>query len=88
VPGPLVFAACSLTYVWYAGLTGSAAAQAAHPGTAGQAAGWETRLLIIGVAAMLGLPSFGYVGLAAYLGVLIYRKVTIGYLMPRQDGSQ
>jgi hypothetical protein len=88
VPGPLVFAACSLTYIWYAGLTGSAAAQAAHPGAPGQAAGWETRLLIIGVAAMLGLPSFGYVGLAAYLGVLIYRKVTIGYLMPRQDGSQ
>jgi len=86
VPGQLIFAVCSLTFVWYAGLPGSAADQALQPRAPGQAGGWETRLFIIGVAAALGLPSFGYLGLAAYLGVLIYRKVTIGYLMRRQDG--
>jgi hypothetical protein len=87
VPGPLVFAACALTFVWYAGLI-SSAARAGQAGVAGQAAGWETRMFFIGIAATLGLPSFGYVGLAAYLGVLIYRKVTIGYLMPIQDGRR
>ena len=89
VPGQLVFAACSLTFVWYASLTRSAAgpgqAIATRTGVPGHAGGWETRLFVVGIAATLGLPSLGYVGLAAYLGVLIYLKVAIGSLMPAQE---
>ena len=93
VPGQLVFAACSLTFVWYAGLTRSAtgpgqAAEATRTGVPGQAGGWETRLFVIGIAATFGLPSPGYVGLAAYLGVLLYRKLAFGSLMPARDGRR
>src|SRR6266704_2163080 len=93
LPGPVVFSACSLTFGWDARL-GAAAATA--PAAAGQAGagpaaeagsgiGWESRLFTIGLAATFGLPAFGYVGLATYLGALICRKVRIGYLMPRED---
>ena len=47
--------------------------------------GWETRLFVAGLAATFGLATFGYLGLATYLGVLICRKVLIGYLMPREE---
>ena len=47
--------------------------------------GWETRLFVAGLAATFGLATFGYLGLATYLGVLICRKVLIGYLVPREE---
>ena len=40
--------------------------------------GWETRMFTVGLAAALGLAIFGYVGLAAYLGVLICRRLMTG----------
>jgi hypothetical protein len=40
--------------------------------------GWETRMFAIGLAATLGLATFGYLGLAAYVGVLICRRVMTG----------
>ncbi len=117
VPGPVIFALCALTFLWYASVTadarGTAARRtAAHQAVAHQAAaaaiaaggaaagerdiipasagrgpriGWETRLFVVGLAATFGLATFGYLGLATYLGVLICRKVLIGYLMPREE---
>jgi hypothetical protein len=36
----------------------------------------------------LGLATFGYVGLAAYLGVLICREVMTGYLVLREEDRE
>ena len=57
---------------------------ASRPGP-GPRIGWETRLFVVGLAATFGLATFGYLGLATYLGVLICRKVLIGYLVPREE---
>jgi hypothetical protein len=64
-----------------AGGTGEAAigvvsgdARSAH----GAFLGWETRMFTVGLAAALGLAIFGYLGLAAYLGVLICRRLMTG----------
>jgi hypothetical protein len=58
------------------------AAAVAGPGRArpaqGAFFGWETRMFAIGLAATLGLATFGYLGLAAYVGVLICRRVMTG----------
>src|SRR6266702_184890 len=93
LPGPVVFSACALTFLWYASLAAPAATAPAAAGQAGagpaaeagSGIGWESRLFTIGLAATFGLPAFGYVGLATYLGALICREVRIGYLMPRED---
>jgi hypothetical protein len=45
-------------------------------------------MFVVGLAATFGLATFGYVGLAAYLGVLICRKVVTGYLVPREEDRQ
>ena len=51
----------------------------------GAGLGWETRMFVIGLGATFGLATFGYLGLAAYLGVLICREVMTGYLVLRED---
>jgi hypothetical protein len=51
----------------------------------GTGLGWESRMFVVGLAATFGLATFGYVGLAAYLGVLICRMVVTGYLVPREE---
>jgi len=95
VPGPVIFTLCALTFLWYAGITAEArgAASGARdtpPLSAGPGPhiGWETRLFVAGLAATFGLATFGYLGLATYLGVLIGRKVLIGYLVPREEDSR
>ncbi|HEX6931341.1 MAG TPA: hypothetical protein VF162_04290 [Streptosporangiaceae bacterium] len=100
VPGPVVFAACALVAIWYAGNTAirtgtrgvtgqGAGASGAGSGAAwGPGMGWESRMFLIGLAATFGLATFGYVGLAAYLGVLICRRVVTGYLVPREEDRQ
>lgn len=86
VPGPAVFAACALTATWQVGLRGLGAPGALSLRAGGQSAsaGWEARMFLPGLAAMLGLATFGYLGLAAYLGARICRKVVSGYLIPRE----
>jgi hypothetical protein len=54
----------------------------------GAGLGWETRMFLVGLAATFGLGTFGYVGLAAYLCVLICRKVMTGYLVSREEDRQ
>jgi hypothetical protein len=48
--------------------------------------GWEGRLLFIGIGAALGVATFAYVALSAYLGVLICAKVVASSLAP-QEGT-
>ena len=54
----------------------------------GTGLGWEARMFVVGLTATFGLATFGYVGLAAYLGVLICREVMTGYLVLREEDRQ
>jgi hypothetical protein len=61
--------------------TGQAATNAGPSGARpahGEFLGWETRMFTAGLAGAMGLAVFGYLGLAAYLGVLICRRVMTG----------
>jgi hypothetical protein len=81
VPGPAIFAACAVTSVWYA----SIAAQPAPRASAG--IGWEGRMFAIGLTAIFGLATFGYLWLAAYLGALICWTVVNGYQVPKEEAA-
>lgn len=94
VPGPVSYALCALTAVWYASLAAGAGGSAAKrqdreaassSASAGTLIGWEGRMLAICLGTMLGAATFAYLALAAYLGVLIGRGVTAGRLMPLED---
>jgi hypothetical protein len=81
VPGPAVFAACAVTAVWYAGIAAQPAPRA------GAGIGWEGRMFAIGLTAIFGLATFGYLGLAAYLGALICWTVANGYQVPKEEAA-
>ena len=96
VAGPVVFAACALSAVWYAGL-----AVAPPATTSGELSrphqiariiairtdnlGWDGRICLIALAGMFGITMFGYLGLSVFLGVLIARRTVIGYLIPGEQ---
>lgn len=98
VPWLVVYIACSMIAVWYASLIASPATMtsARHPASRnarirqimarpGDGIGWDGRVCLAGLTGMFGVALFGYLGLVAYLGALILRKVAIGYLMPGED---
>jgi hypothetical protein len=82
VPGPVVFAICGLTAVWSAGLAAGGPAGTLARGSAGRdqprRLGWEGRLFIAGLAAIFGIATLGYVGLATFLAVQIGRRALAG----------
>jgi hypothetical protein len=103
VPGPVIFAACSVTAVWYASL----AAAPTGPARAGipavisrrervrqimsrraQGIGWEGRMLLVGLVSIFGIATFGYLGLTAYLAALICRRAAIGNQVPGEERRQ
>ncbi len=90
VRGPIIFAACALTALWYAGLAagGTAATGGGRARTIATGAGWEVRLLVTGLAVTFGLGTVGYVGLAAYLGVLLCRQAATRHLTRTEDDRQ
>ena len=53
----------------------------------GTGLGWEGRLLFAGVAAALGIATYAYIALAAYLGGLIGAKAVASCLRPRADNG-
>lgn len=75
----LVFAACSMTAVWYASLAASRRTEGI---------GWEGRVGVVGLAGMFGIATFGYLGLTVCLGTLIGRKAVIDYLRQEEDQRQ
>ncbi|MDA8320050.1 MAG: hypothetical protein M0030_09640 [Actinomycetota bacterium] len=97
VSGPIIFALCALTGIWYLSLavdpreapgvvravTGPGPARRAGVLTAG--IGWEGRMFLAGLAAIFGIASFGYLVLAAYLGLLIGRRVLAGRQRAGED---
>jgi len=56
----------------------------AEPVERGTALGWEGRLLFVGLTAAMGLATFAYLALAAYLAVLICTKVATSSLTPEE----
>jgi Family of unknown function (DUF5941) len=68
VPAPVIFALCALITVHYADLAGHAQQRTAL--------GWDGRMIAVGLGAALGIATFAYLLLAAYLVVLICRELT------------
>lgn len=95
----LVFATCSMTAIWYASLAASRVPGAPDTRTPtrrkarvsqimarrADGIGWEGRIGIAGLAGMLGIATFGYLGLTVWLGVLLGRKAFIEYLRQGED---
>ncbi|HET9897793.1 MAG TPA: DUF5941 domain-containing protein [Streptosporangiaceae bacterium] len=95
VAGPVIFAACAMSAVWYTGL---AIGQSASTWTSGSLSrpeqisriiatrrdnlGWDGRICLVALAGMFGITTFGYLGLSVCAGVLIARRAVIGYLIP------
>jgi hypothetical protein len=82
VPPPVTFAVCALTALRYVDL-----ATLSWP-DGGQLPetrlGWEGRMFIAGLGAMLGLAMVAYLLLAVYLVVLIYVKLMTSSLVARE----
>jgi hypothetical protein len=79
VPAPLIFAVCALIALHYADLAG-------YP-RRGAIMGWEGRMIAAGLGAALGITTFAYLLLAAYLSVLICREIMTSWL-PATKGDR
>ena len=92
VPGPVIFVLSSAILLRYADLAypGRPVLLAARrdpdaePVERGSALGWEGRMLFVGLTAAMGLATFAYLALAAYLAVLICTKVATSCLTPEE----
>ena len=92
VPGPVIFILSSAILLRYADLAyvGRPVLLArrrdpdAEPVERGTAMGWEGRMLFVGLTAAMGLATFAYLALAAYLAVLICTKVAASCLTPEE----
>jgi Family of unknown function (DUF5941) len=96
VPGPAIFVLCGALLVRYADLAfpgrpvmlAPPREQGSDRAERGTSLGWEGRLLLAGVAAALGIATYAYIALTAYLAVLVAAKAVTSCLMkPRDDGS-
>ena len=85
IPAPVTFGVCALTALRYAELATRGRRPAWHPPDT--RLGWEGRMLVAGLGAMLGIAVVGYLALAAYLVVLVCRGVAASYLASRGHGA-
>jgi hypothetical protein len=82
VPPPLTFTVCGLTALHYLELAGRIRPDASQiPGTK---LGWEGRMFIAGIGAVVGIATVAYLALAAYLVLLIGAGVLASRLVPRE----
>lgn len=72
VPAPVIFALCALIAAHYADLAGHAQQHTAL--------GWDGRMIAAGLGAALGIATFAYLLLAAYVVVLICREAITSWL--------
>jgi hypothetical protein len=84
IPAPVTFGVCALTALRYAELATRGRRPAWHPPDTRP--GWEGRMLVAGLGAMLGIATVGYLVLAAYLVALVCRGAAASYLAAR-DGT-
>jgi Family of unknown function (DUF5941) len=82
VPGPVTFAMISLVALRQLDV----ACRARLAGWPPQRSrlGWDGRLVVVGIAALLGVATFAYVALAAYLGWLLCRASLSGWLAVKE----
>jgi uncharacterized protein DUF5941 len=82
VPGPVTFAIISLVALRQLDV----ACRARLAGWPSQRSrlGWEGRLVVVGIAALLGVVTFAYVALAAYLGWLLCRASLSGWVAVKE----
>jgi hypothetical protein len=95
--GPVSFVLCAALMLRYLGLAwpGRPPAPARKrpwptdpPAGRGPWLGWEGRLLLIGLAAAIGITTFAYLALTAYLGVLVGANILTSCMaLGEDDGS-
>jgi hypothetical protein len=73
VPPPVTFTLCGLVALHYVELAGRSWPDADQ--TPGTRLGWEGRMLIAGLGAMLGIAMVAYLALSAYLVVLVCSEI-------------
>src|SRR5580704_16031919 len=84
VPPPVTFAVCGLTALHYLELATRTRPEAIRiPDTK---LGWEGRMFIAGIGAIVGIATVAYLALAAYLVLLIGAGVLAGRLVAREGG--
>jgi hypothetical protein len=85
VPPPVTFTLCGLValhYVELAGRDGPEAGQASDTRL-----GWEGRMFIAGLGAMIGIPMIAYLALSAYLVVLVCSKIMTSRPVAAPEGA-
>jgi hypothetical protein len=93
VPGPVIFALIAAMMLRYTDLAWSGRpVQLARrrdldkePVERGTALGWEGRMLFAGVTAAMGVATFAYAALTAYLLVLLGVKAVTSYFAPHSE---
>jgi hypothetical protein len=82
VPPPVTFAVCGLTALHYLELASRLRPDAGQvPDTK---LGWEGRMFVAGIGAVVGIATVAYLALAAYLAVLVAAGVLASRLMARE----
>jgi hypothetical protein len=93
VPGPVTFVLVVAVLMRYTDLAfpgrpvmlAKSTQLGGRRGERGTALGWEGRLLLAGLAAAMGIATFAYLALTAYLGVLICARVVVSSLAPQEE---
>jgi hypothetical protein len=83
VPGPVMFGMISVVALRQLDVTRRASQQAGWPAQP-SGLGWDGRLVLVGLAAVLGFVTFAYLALTAYLGLLLCRVSVSGWLAVRE----
>jgi len=86
IPASMTFAVCALTALRYVELATRARPPGWHPPDT--RLGWEGRMLVAGLGAMLGIVTVGYLVLAAYLLVLVCQGAATSYLAARDGANE
>ena len=82
VPPPVTFALCALVALHYVELAGRGWPDAGRaPDTR---LGWEGRMFVAGLGAMIGIAMVAYLALSAYLVVLVCSKIMTSRLVARE----
>jgi hypothetical protein len=96
VPGPVIYALIAALLLRYTDLAwpGRPVQLArprdpdAEPVERGSALGWEGRLLFAGLTAAMGVATYAYLALTAYLGLLLCAKMVTSCLAPQEEAGR
>ena len=83
VPGPVMFGMISVVALRQLDVARRASQQAGWPAQP-SGLGWDGRIVLVGLAAVLGFVTFAYLALTAYLGLLLCRVSVSGWLAVRE----